>query len=71
MTRVPFFQIDAFTRQRFRGNPAAVLVLDDFPGDAVMRAVAERGGEIVCRVVGARVELEGACIFVIEGEMQL
>jgi PhzF family phenazine biosynthesis protein len=40
MTRVPFFQIDAFTRRRFRGNPAAVLVLDDFPGDAVMRAVA-------------------------------
>ena len=32
---------------------------------------SERGGEIMCRVVGDRVELDGACVFVIEGEMQL
>ncbi|MGZ4463944.1 MAG: PhzF family phenazine biosynthesis protein [Nocardioides sp.] len=38
--RVPFFQVDAFTARRFAGNPAAVLVLDDFPDDALLQAVA-------------------------------
>ncbi|WP_432494853.1 PhzF family phenazine biosynthesis protein [Kineococcus gypseus] len=38
--RVPFFQLDAFTTRRFAGNPAAVLVLDDFPDDALLQAVA-------------------------------
>ena len=27
-----------------------------------------RGGEIVCRLVGERVELEGSCVFYLEGE---
>ena len=40
MPRVPFFQIDAFTHQRFRGNPAAVLVLEAYPDDATMLAIA-------------------------------
>ena len=40
MPRVPFFQIDAFTRQRFRGNPAAVLVLEAYPDDATLLAIA-------------------------------
>ncbi len=40
MPRVPFFQIDAFTRERFRGNPAAVLVLEAYPDDATMLAIA-------------------------------
>ena len=40
MPRIPFFQIDAFTRQRFRGNPAAVLVLEAYPDDATMLAIA-------------------------------
>lgn len=38
--RVPLFQIDAFTTQRFAGNPAAVMVLDAFPGDALLQALA-------------------------------
>ena len=40
MPRTPFFQIDAFTRQRFRGNPAAVLVLEAYPDDATMLGIA-------------------------------
>ena len=40
MPRVPFFQIDAFTQERFRGNPAAVLVLEAYPDDATMLAIA-------------------------------
>ena len=38
--RVPIYQVDAFTKRRFAGNPAAVVVLPSFPSDTVMRAVA-------------------------------
>lgn len=34
------FQIDAFTTERFAGNPAAVMVLEAFPADSVLRAAA-------------------------------
>jgi predicted PhzF superfamily epimerase YddE/YHI9 len=32
--------VDAFTSEPFRGNPAAVAILDAFPGDDLMQAVA-------------------------------
>lgn len=38
--RVPLFQIDAFTTRRFAGNPAAVMVMERFPEDAVLQAIA-------------------------------
>lgn len=38
--RAPIYQIDAFTAKRFAGNPAAVILLDAFPPDATMQAVA-------------------------------
>ena len=38
--RTQIFQVDAFTNQRFAGNPAAVLPMDDFPTDAVMQLIA-------------------------------
>ena len=38
--RVPFFQVDAFAARRFAGNPAAVLVLESYPDDAVMQTIA-------------------------------
>lgn len=34
------YQIDAFTTERFAGNPAAVMVLEAFPADSVLQAVA-------------------------------
>lgn len=37
---LPLFQVDAFTRDRFRGNPAAVCLLDGPRNDAWMHAVA-------------------------------
>lgn len=40
MSRVPFWQVDAFTGRAFGGNPAAVMILDEFPAAAVMQAVA-------------------------------
>lgn len=38
--RVPIYQVDAFTAKRFAGNPAAVIVIQSFPPDAVMQAIA-------------------------------
>jgi predicted PhzF superfamily epimerase YddE/YHI9 len=38
--RVQIFQIDAFANRRFTGNPAAVVVLEEFPPVGVMQAVA-------------------------------
>lgn len=38
--RVPLYQVNAFTTQRFRGNPAAVMVLDRFPDDDLLQAIA-------------------------------
>jgi PhzF family phenazine biosynthesis protein len=32
---------------------------------------SRRGGEIVCRLVGDRVELEGSCVFYLEGEVEI
>ena len=31
---------------------------------------SSRGGEMVCRVKGERIELEGACVFYLEGEAE-
>ncbi|GLH68794.1 putative isomerase [Geothrix rubra] len=36
----PLFQVDAFTTRRFAGNPAAVMLLADFPADSVLQAIA-------------------------------
>ena len=36
----PSFLLNAFTGGRFAGNPAAVTVLDAYPDDAVLQAVA-------------------------------
>jgi PhzF family phenazine biosynthesis protein len=38
--KVPIFKLDAFASRRFTGNPAAVMVLDDFPDDQLLQAVA-------------------------------
>ena len=32
---------------------------------------SRRGGEIICRLVGDRVKLEGACVFYLEGEAEI
>lgn len=42
-------------------------------GKAEFRAyqASRRGGEIICRLIGDRVELEGACVFYLEGEVEI
>src|SRR5215475_9639094 len=38
--RTPLYQLDAFTSQRFAGNPAAVMPMSQFPPDTLMQAIA-------------------------------
>jgi len=42
-------------------------------GKTLFRAyqASTRGGEIICRLAGERVELEGSCIFYLEGEVEI
>jgi PhzF family phenazine biosynthesis protein len=42
-------------------------------GKTVFRAfqASRRGGEVVCRLAGDRVELEGTCVFYLEGEVEI
>jgi PhzF family phenazine biosynthesis protein len=42
-------------------------------GKTVFRAfqASQRGGEIICRLVHDRVELEGTCVFYLEGEVEI
>jgi len=32
---------------------------------------SRRGGEMICRLIGNRVELEGSCVFYLEGEVEI
>ena len=38
--RIPIYQVDAFTERLFGGNPAAVMLLERYPEDAVLQAIA-------------------------------
>lgn len=38
--RLPIFHVDAFTDRIFSGNPAAVVILDSWPEDALLQAIA-------------------------------
>ena len=40
MTLLPFFQVDAFARRPFEGNPAAVMPLDHWLDNATLQAIA-------------------------------
>jgi predicted PhzF superfamily epimerase YddE/YHI9 len=42
-------------------------------GKTAFRAfqASPRGGEVICRLRGDRVELEGSCVFFLEGEVEL
>jgi PhzF family phenazine biosynthesis protein len=40
MTKLPFFQVDAFADRPFAGNPAAVMPLDTWLPDALLQRIA-------------------------------
>ena len=37
---IPIYQVDAFTDQPFRGNPAAVCLFDAWPDDTLLQSIA-------------------------------
>lgn len=39
--QIPLIQVDAFTRELFSGNPAAVCPLLEWPDDSVLQAIAQ------------------------------
>jgi predicted PhzF superfamily epimerase YddE/YHI9 len=39
MTTVPYWHVDAFADRAFAGNQAAVIILEDWPDDAVLQAI--------------------------------
>ena len=41
MLKLKQYQVDAFTDRLFGGNPAAVVPLSSWPGDALLQAIAE------------------------------
>ena len=51
------YQVDAFTQQLFKGNPAAVLVLDDWLDDALMQNIALENN-LAETAVGRRIDDE-------------
>jgi predicted PhzF superfamily epimerase YddE/YHI9 len=71
--RTPIFQIDAFASRRFAGNPAAAPYWAKKLGKTEFRAfqASQSGGEIICRLLGDRVELEGCCVFYMEGAAEI
>lgn len=40
MKTLPMYQVDVFTRERYKGNPAAVCILEDKLEDNVMKLIA-------------------------------
>jgi PhzF family phenazine biosynthesis protein len=38
--QIPTYQLDAFTSELFTGNPAAVCILDEWPDDRLLQALA-------------------------------
>jgi PhzF family phenazine biosynthesis protein len=39
--KIPIYQVDAFTNQRFKGNPAAVCPLNEWLSDELMQNIAQ------------------------------
>ena len=39
--RIPLYQVDAFADRAFAGNPAAVCLLEEWPGDSLLQAIAQ------------------------------
>jgi predicted PhzF superfamily epimerase YddE/YHI9 len=75
---IPLFQVDAFTSERFSGNPvtgSAHCVLIPYwsrllnKSDLHARQVSRRGGELFCQNLGDRVQIAGDAILYLRGEI--
>jgi len=41
LRQLPIYQVDAFTNVAFSGNPAAIVILDEWLPDPTLQAIAE------------------------------
>ncbi len=72
--RYPIYQVDAFTNEIFKGNPAAVMPLDAWLPDETRleaRQLSSRGGLLRCELKGDRVAIAGQAAFYMEGTVHL
>ena len=75
--KIPIYQVDAFADRLFSGNPAAVvfpkaaLPLETMQAIAAENNLSRRGGDLVCRHLGERVEIGGRAKTYLIGEISL
>jgi len=53
---IPYYHVDVFTSELFRGNPAGVCVLSIFPADSLMQKIAAENRHSETAFVVARVD---------------
>jgi len=54
--------------ERKDGTTARLAVI---PSPADADQASQRGGELICRVAGDRIVLEGSCVFYLQGEVEI
>jgi PhzF family phenazine biosynthesis protein len=53
---IPYYHVDVFTSELFRGNPAGVCILSAFPADSVMQSIAAENRHSETAFVVARAD---------------
>lgn len=53
---IPYYHVDAFTKEIFGGNPAGVCILSAFPADTIMRRIAAENRHSETAFVVARAD---------------
>lgn len=64
--KIPFFQVDAFSRKVSGGNPAAVCVLPSWVDDETLQSIAAENN-----LLGERVKISGYAVLYAEGYLYL
>ncbi|MEC7194312.1 MAG: PhzF family phenazine biosynthesis protein [Pseudomonadota bacterium] len=71
MKSIPIYQVDAFSKKVFSGNPAAVCILDNWLSDSVMQDIASENNLSETAFVNMSTEPLGIRWFTPECEMGL
>jgi PhzF family phenazine biosynthesis protein len=68
---IPFFQVDAFTKLPYAGNPAAVCILDAWPDNESLRKIADENNLSETAFVVAEDDVYGLRWFTPKAEVPL
>ncbi|RCL74202.1 MAG: PhzF family phenazine biosynthesis protein [Alphaproteobacteria bacterium] len=71
MKSIPFYQVDAFSKKVFSGNPAAVCILDEWLTDKVMQSIASENNLSETAFINMNTQPIGIRWFTPECEMGL